>query len=265
MPDPELAAAREAERQASLRLADAVQGMPDGFVLFDADDRLVMCNERYRELYDRSAAVLVPGARFEDILRYGLAHGQYPEAAGREEAWLAEALRVRQGEPGDFLRELPDDRWLHVRRCRTHDHGIIGIFTDVTAQVQRERALDAARAEAELAQRLLREAVNALPAGVEVYDAQDRLVVFNEEFGRMYPHVLPQMQRGQTFEAMVRESLRMGLIDDAVGREDDWLRDRLAQRGQRAGRCCNGSATGAGSTSTRPARRPARWSACGWT
>ena len=78
------------------QLVDAIETLADGFVLYDEDDRLVLCNERYRELYALSAPVLVAGARFEDILRYGLERGQYADAVGREEAWLAERLRAHR-------------------------------------------------------------------------------------------------------------------------------------------------------------------------
>jgi hypothetical protein len=67
----------------------AIETLPDGFVLYDADDRLVICNERYREIYAKSAPAIVEGARFEDILRYGLQHGQFADVDGREEDWLA--------------------------------------------------------------------------------------------------------------------------------------------------------------------------------
>ena len=135
--DKELAAAREAERCLAQRLEDAVDALPDGFVLFDADDRLLMCNQRYRDLYRRSAEVLLPGARFEDILRHGLARGQYPQAIGREQAWLAETLHQFAAEDQAFLRELPGDRWLRVVKRRTRGVGLTGVFTEVTEQVHR--------------------------------------------------------------------------------------------------------------------------------
>jgi PAS domain-containing protein len=60
----------ESERaQARRVLENAIEAMSDGFVMFDADDRLVICNRRYRELYAVSAPLIRPGARFEDIIR----------------------------------------------------------------------------------------------------------------------------------------------------------------------------------------------------
>jgi GAF domain-containing protein len=60
----------KAER-AERRLVDAMESLPSGFVLYDQDDRLVLCNQRYRELYAKSASAIVPGAPFEEIIRKG--------------------------------------------------------------------------------------------------------------------------------------------------------------------------------------------------
>lgn len=145
--------ARAASEAASRRLSDAIEALTEGFALFDADDRLVICNRRYREIYAVSAPAMTPGARFEDILRFGLAHGQYPQARGDEEAWLAARLQ-RHRHPGPpELQELPGNRWLRVDECRTREGGFAGVRTDVTELVRREQqlvelnaALDEARA-----------------------------------------------------------------------------------------------------------------------
>lgn len=131
------AAAEAAQRQ----LQDAIEALPDGFALYDADDRLILCNQRYRTIYRESAPAMQPGTRFMDVLRYGLAQGQYPQAAGREQAWLAERLRAHR-EPGPpVLQELPGNRWLRIDERRTRSGGVAGVRTDVTALVRREQTL----------------------------------------------------------------------------------------------------------------------------
>ncbi len=97
-----------------MRIWAAIEAIPDGFVLYDRDERLLTCNARYREIYPRSAPAMVPGARFEDILRYGLQHGQHADAVGREEDWLIERL-LRHRNPVEMTEQLLDDgRWLRV-------------------------------------------------------------------------------------------------------------------------------------------------------
>jgi diguanylate cyclase (GGDEF)-like protein len=134
-------AQRDAAEAATARLQDAIEALADGFALFDADDRLVVSNTRYRELYAASAPALAVGTSFEDILRYGLAHGQYPRAAGREAEWLAERLHVHRNPGPPQLQQLPGNRWLRIDERRTRDGGIAGVRTEVTELVRREQQL----------------------------------------------------------------------------------------------------------------------------
>ncbi len=92
-----------------MRIWAAIEAIPDGFVLYDREERLLTCNQRYRDLYPATAGAMVPGARFEDILRYGLVRGQHADAVGREEDWLAE--RLRQHRAADGVHEQALGRW----------------------------------------------------------------------------------------------------------------------------------------------------------
>ena len=126
---------------ATQRLSDAIEALPDGFALYDADDRLVVCNSRYLELYGKSAPSMKPGARFEDVLRYGLANGQYPQATGVQEEWLAARLSRHLNPGPPEIQQLPGNRWLRIDERRTRDHGIAGVRTDITELVRREQEL----------------------------------------------------------------------------------------------------------------------------
>ena len=218
----------EAERAAHAaqeRLVTAVESLADGFVVYDADDRLVICNERYRELYPQSAAAMVPGARFEDILRHGLARGQYADAVGREEAWLAERLAAHRAPTTSLQQRLGDGRWLRVLERETPDGGRVGLRVDMTEQV-------ASRARAERAEARLRDAINALPAAFWLFDADDRLVMFNDHFLALFPEGRPAIRIGARFEEILRYGLDNGLHPDAVGREEEWLAEVMAHRRQ---------------------------------
>jgi diguanylate cyclase (GGDEF)-like protein len=131
-------------------LDDAIESLPDGFALFDADDRLLLCKARYREIYSASAPALVIGASFESMVRYGLERGQYPQAEGDREAWIAERLRRhRDPDAVPILQELPDNRWLRIDERRTRGGGIAGVRTDVTEMVRTRQALEAAQVRLE--------------------------------------------------------------------------------------------------------------------
>ncbi|MCB9957376.1 MAG: response regulator [Rhodospirillaceae bacterium] len=134
-------AAESAAAAAERRLADALAGSPAGFALFDADDRLVLCNQRYRELHRESAAVLLPGTSFERILRFGLECGQYPEAAGRETAWTAEQMRRHRTPGTSFALRLTGKRWLQVSERQSGDGGVVRMAVDTTGLKRAEDLL----------------------------------------------------------------------------------------------------------------------------
>lgn len=129
-----------AER-AERRFIDAMESLPNGFVLYDKDDRLVICNKRYREIYAESAPFIVPGASFENIIRKGVENGQYLDAVGREEAFIAERMEMHQN-PGEPIEQhLPGDRWLSVQERRTSEGGFVGFRIDITTLKRQEREL----------------------------------------------------------------------------------------------------------------------------
>ncbi|WP_417718552.1 response regulator [Salipiger sp.] len=136
-----------------MRMWSAIEEMPDGFVIYDSEDRLLMCNEPYRQLYATSAPAIVPGASFEDILRYGLGHGQYKDAAGREEEWLEERLAAHREASQELEQKLDDDRWLRVYERSLSDGGRVGLRIDITDIKRTQVELEEAKLKAEIASR----------------------------------------------------------------------------------------------------------------
>ncbi len=147
----DLRAAQERAESVEARLRQAVDALPFGFVIYDADDRLVLCNQPYMELGPRSIPAIRPGARFEEILRCGLDAGEYPEAAGREADWLAERLALHAAGDNDFEQLREGGRWIRsiARRTANGDH--VGLRIDITEQKRLMETLNQSRATAEAA------------------------------------------------------------------------------------------------------------------
>lgn len=129
-------------RRVTRQLRDAIEVLPDGFVVFDRDDRLVMCNRQYKAFYAKSAEAMFPGNSFENILRHGLKNGQYPEAKGREEEWLRERLERHQQSFSQVEQQLEDGRWLRIIEQATPEGGRAGVRLDITAIKQNELELE---------------------------------------------------------------------------------------------------------------------------
>jgi signal transduction histidine kinase/DNA-binding response OmpR family regulator len=136
-----------------MRMWAAVQELPDGFVMYDSDDRLLMANSKYKEIYKVSAPAMKTGATFEDILRYGLTQGQYTEAVGREEEWLEERLEAHRDANKELEQELEDGRWLRVFERETSDGGRVGLRIDITDIKKDQARLQEAMIRAEEANR----------------------------------------------------------------------------------------------------------------
>lgn len=125
-------------------LTDAIESLPDAFVLYDKDDRLVICNEKYRTFYPKSAPIMRPGKTFEEIIRYGIERGEYAEALGspeQQKAWLADRLEKHCNPQEIIEQHISDGRWLRVRETKTSDGGTVGFRIDITDLKNTEKEL----------------------------------------------------------------------------------------------------------------------------
>jgi signal transduction histidine kinase len=124
--------AEQAAALAETRLRAAIEALPEGVVFLDSEGRYILWNQRYAEIYHRSADLFAPGRKLAETLRIGVERGDYPEAAGREEAWLAERL-ARLNNPGQrHEQKLADGRWILIEERLTADGGVIGLRVDIT-------------------------------------------------------------------------------------------------------------------------------------
>ena len=125
-------------RKSHERLRTAIDILPQGIVFLDADGRYVLWNKQYAEIYKRSSDLFEHGARLQDTIRVGVARGDYPEAIGREEEWIAERL-ARLSQPGErHEQKLADGRCILIEERLTGDGGVVGLRVDITELKQRE-------------------------------------------------------------------------------------------------------------------------------
>ena len=129
------------ERDAELRLARAVEAVPAAFALFDADDRLVMCNKRQRELYEADLAPLEPGERFEDLAEAIVKGGKIGETPDDARAWLARRLDRKNNPAKGQTFKFGGDRWLSVTDHFLPDGSSIALGIDVTDVKRTEEAV----------------------------------------------------------------------------------------------------------------------------
>lgn len=125
-------------RRSHARLREAIDILPQGIVFLDEDGRYILWNKKYAEIYSATADLYRPGVKLEDTLRIGVARGEYPDAFGREEEWLAERLN-RLYHPGERHEQtLQDGRVILIEERLTGEGGVIGLRVDITELKQRE-------------------------------------------------------------------------------------------------------------------------------
>ncbi|MCA1390727.1 EAL domain-containing protein [Bradyrhizobium sp. IC3123] len=125
-------------RKSHERLRQAIDILPQGIVFLDAEGRYVLWNKKYAEIYSKTADLFEEGARLEDTLRIGVARGDYPEAIGNEEAWIAERLQKLYKPGARHEQKLSDGRVILIDERLTDDGGVVGLRVDITELKQRE-------------------------------------------------------------------------------------------------------------------------------
>lgn len=128
--------------EARQRLVDAIESISEGFALYDADDRLVLCNSRYREiLYPGIDDAVVSGARFEEILRAAVERGLIEDAIGRKEEWIGERVQAHCNPTGTHIQRRHPDRWIQISERRISAGGTVAVYSDITKLKRREQDL----------------------------------------------------------------------------------------------------------------------------
>jgi PAS domain S-box-containing protein len=226
----ELLEARDKATQAQTRLTDALESISEGFFLFDADDRMVLCNSRYRELYPAVADILQPGLKFEHLIKTVVERGIVADAVARPQEWVEQRLTQHRNPKGLILHQQWDGRWIQISERKTQDGGTVGVFTEVTELKRREEELAAARDEATEAQRRLVDAIESISEGFSLYDADDKLVICNRRYRDMHgTRSIDLVNEGVSFETILRNAVARGEIRDAEGRVEAWVAERLAR------------------------------------
>ena len=134
--------AEQAKLRSERRLAEAIESISEGFVCYDGEDQLVICNSCYRDLlYPGMDIDLSTGTTFESIIRRAAERGYIKDAEGRVEEWIAERLNQHRNPGAPQVQQRGNDRWVMVSERRTEDGGTVSVYSDITELKQREQDL----------------------------------------------------------------------------------------------------------------------------
>jgi len=189
-----------------VRLLVALDNMPGALVYTDKDLNLVVCNNRFREMYPVPEKFLQPGRPYPEFLRYLAEHGYY----GKGDPAAQVALRVEslRNPTGRSLEDhAPDGRWYRVLRRRVAAGGTVTVITDITEQKQAE--LDLAGKEEQL-----HIALDNMPGALVYTDEDLKIVLCNGRFRELY--IVPQelLQPGASYVNLLRYLAENGYYGD---------------------------------------------------
>ena len=183
---------KEVQRSGEL-LRGAIDAINEAFVVYDPQDRLVFCNDKYRVLYSKSADFMVVGATFESILRAGLARGQYPEAVGREDAWLVERMAIHRHGDTTLEQRLDDGRWIKVVERKMPDGHIVGFRVDITSLKEATAQAESVGQSLAIQQARLQSILEGTNVGTWEWNVQTGAVSFNARWAEIAGYTLEEL------------------------------------------------------------------------
>ncbi|MBC2835417.1 PAS-domain containing protein [Gemmobacter straminiformis] len=222
----QLAQANRETEAARQNLANAIETIQEGFALFDADDVLVMCNSRFGMHMADVRPHLTPGLRFGDYVGL-VSRSRFLElpAGERPEDWAVGRRRRHQDRHVMFNVRMTGDCWVQVSEHRTGDGGTVILQTDVTEIIRLERSERGKMLDDQA--RVIRATLDHIGQGVCIFDADARLVGWNQRLGQLLAIPMARFRLGTGFDALLdrfRPDFTFG-IGMTGARLGDWVED----------------------------------------
>jgi len=189
-----------AATEARTKLIAAMETMAGGIAFLDAEERLELCNEAFKRFMNDDPLMCSPGVTLESACRQGAT--RLPPAI-REQSVVEGLRRYRAGE--SVLIPFADQRWARMEMRHTADGRFTLLATDVTAERQRQRELEAALTAANEAQAKLIAAMETMAGGIAFLDADERLELCNDAFKRFMNDDPLMCSPGVTLEGGIRQ------------------------------------------------------------
>lgn len=219
-----LGGAKAEAETARAALHNALEALQEGFALFSADERLVMCNSRFGFVTADMRDQICPGIHFADYVEIiSRSRSLALDPGTTPEGWVAWRMRAHRGARGQFVVRLIADRWIQVSEQRTPDGGYAIIQTDITELVRAERLEREKQLDDQA--RLVRATLDHIIQGIAIFDGERKLAGWNARLQELMSLPITLLRRGVSFEALAEHLTRRSLIEDGARARPllDWV------------------------------------------
>lgn len=218
----EMAGMADALRQKGVQLDTVFTNMSSGVVMFDDDCRLVICNPRYREMFQLSDELSQPGTRLEDMYADCIERGYEADV----EALTADRIAlVKSRESSDVTMNLTNGRIVHAKYEPLEDGGSIAVFEDITVRIAAEKRLKAYAADLEHQRSVLQTVMETIDQGITLVDGDLKMQAFNSRFFELLEFPPDLVRSGDSMEKLFRYNVERS--EYGAGDPDQQVRERM--------------------------------------
>ena len=218
-----LAHATSEAKIARRQLQQALESINEGFILYDREDRIVLCNRRYGILFPSLADILQPGTSFQEIVERAARAGIVAEAVTDPDAWIASRIEHHRRPRSQFQQLLADGRWIQISERRTDEGGTVTTVSEIT----HFKRLEEARRLSKMAEEsdLLVRTVSSIAQGVVVFDKELKLRAWNSQaamlFNLPYVDMHPGMDARQLIKLVWKHGAKISIEGKREARQ--WI------------------------------------------
>ncbi len=135
--------------QAHKLLANAVDAIDAGFVLYDRNDKLMICNSKFARFFGTTLEGMRPGVSYESLIRLTAKFRQKGDDTCDNDTWIEDRLSAHK-DGQEFLYQRPDGGWQKISETRTSEGYSVSVISDITTQKKAQIfAEDASRQKTE--------------------------------------------------------------------------------------------------------------------
>ena len=213
------------------QLDATINNMLQGLAMFDAEQRLIVCNKLYAEMYGLTPEQVKPGTTVREIFDYRMANGFYHV---KDTEQFVDSWASSFGKRSSRIQELADGRIISVSRSQTADGGRVVTHEDITerqklnAQLEHQHQLLKAQEERLRAQNVqLDAALNNMVQGLAMFDAEHRVVIANNRYAELYNLTPDDVKPGTLLREIVARRIALGQLP---GRSADEILQSMINR-----------------------------------